>query len=88
MHLDTLPLPAGPPLLAGVTMSHYTWHSLCPRAQALSLHSFRIAASLAEMVLYVYAGVDVWGAALWRRGILSSPEHLRKARARDWRGAQ
>lgn len=28
----------------GVTMSHYTWHSMCPAAQALALHTFRLAA--------------------------------------------
>jgi NhaP-type Na+/H+ or K+/H+ antiporter len=29
----------------GVTMSHYSWHSLGPAAQALAVHTFRVSAS-------------------------------------------
>jgi sodium/hydrogen exchanger 8 len=27
---------------AGLTMSHYTWHSMSPAGRSLALHSFRV----------------------------------------------
>lgn len=43
----------------GITMSHYTWHNLAPAAQTITLHTFRIIASVAEKVLFAYSGLDV-----------------------------
>jgi NhaP-type Na+/H+ or K+/H+ antiporter len=42
----------------GVTISHYTWHSISASARVLSVHNFRIIASTAETLLFVYAGLN------------------------------
>jgi sodium/hydrogen exchanger 8 len=42
----------------GITISHYTWHSISTSARVLSVHNFRIVASTAETLLFVYAGAD------------------------------
>ncbi len=62
----------------GITMSHYTWHALCPAAQSLSLHSFRIVSSAMEMVLYAYSGIDIWCTAMWQHGVYRSASAVRK----------
>lgn len=45
----------------GITMSHYTYHSLSKPAQAVSVYSFRILSFGAETFMLVYAGFDIWG---------------------------
>lgn len=61
----------------GITMSHYTWHSLSPAAQSLGLHSFRVVSSLMEMILYCYSGIDIWSTAMWQGGVYQS-ERMKK----------
>eukprot|EP00775_Hariotina_reticulata_P008651 gene8651-8832_t len=63
----------------GVTMSHYSWHSLGPAAQALAVHTFRVAASLMEMILYAYSGINVWTLSLWQQPAKQSQAHLLQA---------
>jgi solute carrier family 9 (sodium/hydrogen exchanger), member 8 len=42
----------------GITMSHYTWHSISASARVMSVHNFRVLSSVAEMFLFIYAGLD------------------------------
>lgn len=52
----------------GIAMSHYTWHNLSPPAKVLTRHGFHVISSACEVVLFVYAGLDMWvsGATWWR----------------------
>eukprot|EP00892_Ulva_mutabilis_P011532 jgi/Ulvmu1/8751/UM048_0005.1 len=43
----------------GITMSHYTWHSISASARVMSVHNFRVLCSVSEMFLFIYAGLDV-----------------------------
>eukprot|EP00201_Polytomella_parva_P001073 CAMPEP_0175076912 /NCGR_PEP_ID=MMETSP0052_2-20121109/23043_1 /TAXON_ID=51329 ORGANISM="Polytomella parva, Strain SAG 63-3" /NCGR_SAMPLE_ID=MMETSP0052_2 /ASSEMBLY_ACC=CAM_ASM_000194 /LENGTH=541 /DNA_ID=CAMNT_0016346209 /DNA_START=104 /DNA_END=1725 /DNA_ORIENTATION=+ len=62
----------------GIAMSHYTWHSLCPTAQVVSRQGFSAVASLCEIVLFVYSGLDMWVTALWPNSLYTSWESLQK----------
>ena len=42
----------------GATMSHYTWHSVSASTRVLAAHNFRTASTVAEMLLFIYAGLD------------------------------
>lgn len=42
----------------GITMSHYTWHSISASARVMSVHNFRVLCSLSEVFLFIYAGLD------------------------------
>ncbi|KAK9828842.1 hypothetical protein WJX72_002378 [[Myrmecia] bisecta] len=52
----------------GITMSHYTWHSLSPSAKVLTIYIFRILSFLAEVFLFLYSGFDMWNTTLWHEG--------------------
>ncbi|PSC76023.1 sodium hydrogen exchanger 2-like [Micractinium conductrix] len=54
-------------LFCGITMSHYTWHSLSPTAKVVTVYVLRIAAFTCELFLFVFAGYSMWSSALWRR---------------------
>jgi solute carrier family 9 (sodium/hydrogen exchanger), member 8 len=43
----------------GITMSHYTWHSISASARVMSVHNFRVLCSLSEVFLFIYAGLDI-----------------------------
>lgn len=48
---------------AGITMSHYTWHSLSPSAKVVTVYMFRILSFGVELFLFIYCGFDVWSVA-------------------------
>jgi NhaP-type Na+/H+ or K+/H+ antiporter len=58
----------------GITMSHYTWHSISASARVMSVHNFRVLATIAEMFLFIYAGLDTSSKVTQRLLHLSSPE--------------
>ena len=41
---------------AGITMSHYTWHSLSPSAKVVTVSLRRILSFITELFLFIYAG--------------------------------
>ncbi|PNH04031.1 Sodium/hydrogen exchanger 3, partial [Tetrabaena socialis] len=49
----------------GIAMSHYTWHNLSPAAKVITRHGFHVISTACEVVLFVYAGLDVWVTAAW-----------------------
>ncbi|GAB4816740.1 hypothetical protein N2152v2_003786 [Parachlorella kessleri] len=64
---------------AGITMSHYTWHSLSPSAKVVTVYLFRILSFITELFLFIYAGFGMWNTRLWHGGIYSKGEILGKA---------
>ena len=49
----------------GLTQSHYAWHSLSPSAKVVSVYAFRVMAFLAELMLFLSSGLDIWSSSLW-----------------------
>ena len=49
----------------GITMSHYSWHNLSPSAKVSSVYLFRVLSFLAELVMLLSCGLDIWSSQLW-----------------------
>eukprot|EP00890_Picochlorum_soloecismus_P003899 jgi/Picsp_1/450/NSC_00448-R1_sodium hydrogen len=49
----------------GLTQSHYAWHSLSPSAKVVSVYAFRVMSFLAELMLFLSSGLDIWSSSLW-----------------------
>ena len=52
----------------GLTQSHYAWHTLSPSAKVVSIYMFRVMSFLAELLLFLCCGLDLWGSSLWNLG--------------------
>lgn len=63
----------------GITMSHYTWHSISPSARVMAVHNFRAIANVAEIFLFVYAGFDVIAKLSKHHATFSDSSLLREA---------
>lgn len=64
---------------AGLTMSHYAWHTLSPSAKVASIYSFRVLAFLAELVLFLSCGLDMWSTSLWHKELYTRGSMVAKA---------
>lgn len=62
----------------GLTMSHYAWHSLSPSAKVVSVYAFRVLSFLAELVLFMACGLDLWSTSLWHKEIYTKQRLMRQ----------
>lgn len=58
----------------GLTMSHYAWHTLSPSAKVVSIYAFRVLSFLAELMLFLFCGLDLWSTSLWHKDLYTKAE--------------
>lgn len=63
----------------GLTMSHYAWHSLSPSAKVTSVYTFRVFSFIAELMLFLSAGLNLWSESLWSSDLVSKGKKLQQA---------
>lgn len=56
----------------GITMSHYTWHGISPKAKVVTIYMFRVISFAFEVMLFVYAGFDMVATQLWSTEMFSN----------------
>jgi NhaP-type Na+/H+ or K+/H+ antiporter len=50
----------------GLAVSHYALHNLSPEGRGVTLGAFRVAAYLAEGLIFVYVGMDALDPLKWK----------------------
>ena len=49
----------------GITQSHYAWYNLSPSAKVVAIYGSRVMGFLAETMLFLFCGLDLWGLESW-----------------------
>lgn len=49
----------------GITQSHYAWYNLSPSAKVVAIYGSRVMAFVAETLLFLFCGLDLWGLESW-----------------------
>lgn len=62
----------------GLVMSHYSWYSLSPSSKVSCIYAFRVLAFLAELLMFLSCGLDLWSTELWHKDLLAKKVMFRK----------